>query len=154
MAGSGPAAAFCRAPAQRKPPKKYPAHVFSPAQPHFPISTAQVYSDKAVSTPHGRTPLQTRRSLAHPGGRCPSWKTQSTSSTRSRLWKWGRPASPPGVAWLWTAAGVKTASRERKMRASGHGGGGAGGWWGNFTLGLEITGLEMCFELRRMHETG
>lgn len=72
-------------------------------------------------------------------GRCSSWKTQSITSRRSRLWKGGT-GKPPG-----SGRGCGQAASVRH-RASGHGAAGgrwAGGGGGGGSLGLKGTGSEI-----------
>lgn len=104
-------------------PQEAPAHVFSPGQPHFPVSTAPVCLDKAVSTPHGHTPLQTQRSPAHPGDRCPRRKTRSITHPAQQAVETDHRRAPRECPWSWAAAGGGEDSQQRVTE-------GAGGRWG------------------------
>lgn len=101
-------------------PQEAPGHVFSPGQRHFPVSTALVYFDKAVSTPHGRTPLQTQRSPVHPGDRCSQWKTRSITPPHppaQRAVETGCRRAPRGCPWSWVVAGGGEDSQQCQQQA-------------------------------------
>ena len=139
-------AALHRALAGRKTPKNHPAHVFSSGQPHFPLSA----QPRLILTRLFPLSMCRHREDKHTlgTGRCSSWKTQSITSRRSRLWKGGA-GKPPG-----SGRGCGQAASVRH-RASGHGA--AGGRWagaggGGGSLGLKGTGSEIQKYSLRIHQ--
>ena len=141
-----------RALARRKPPRNHPAHVFSSGQPHFPLSAQpRLILTKLFPLSTGACPWRHREAQRTLGtGRCSSWKTQSITSRRSRLWKGGTSKPPGSGRGCGQAASVR--HRASGHRAAGGRWAGGGGWGGGGSLGLKATGSEIQKYTLRIHQ--
>lgn len=114
----------------KETPREAPAHVFSPGQPHFPVSPALVYFHGAAYTPHRHTPLQTQRSPAHPGDWCLQRKTRSITHPAQQAVETGCRRAPRACPWSWVAAGGGGDGGRRGSATGLPGTEDAGGRWG------------------------